>query len=86
MALIIQVTGGKQLILAIAKLKMATVNDKTFLRPAMKELKTIFEAFGISFPDFNTLKHPIPVPKKRGSKPKMITASGKARALVQNRP
>ena len=64
-----------QLILAIAKLKVATVSGKTFLRPATKELKTIFEAFGISLPDLNTLKHPLSVPKKKGRKPEVENAS-----------
>ena len=57
-----------KLILALAKLKAAEVNGRTILRPVTKEQTTIFEAFGIPLPDYDTLKPT--APKKRGRKPK----------------
>ena len=53
-----------QFILKLGKLKVATLNGKTILRLETKEQKTFLEAFGISLPDYNTLKHPLSVPKK----------------------
>ena len=58
-----------KLILSLAKLKSATVNGKTLLRPVTKEQTSIFEAFDIPLPDCNTLK-PV-IPKKRGRKPSL---------------
>ena len=57
-----------KLILTLAKLKSATINDKTILRPATKAQNDIFEAFAIKSPDLN--KSRTAVPKKRGRKPK----------------
>jgi transposase len=61
-----------RLILTLAKLKSATINGKTILRPVTKEQSEIFEAFGIPSPDCDKSKGP--TPKKRGRKPK--TRSG----------
>ena len=57
-----------RLILILAKLKSATANDNTILRPLTKEQSDIFDAFGIAPPDCDTLKPS--VPKKRGRKSK----------------
>ena len=57
-----------RLIFTLAKLKSATVNGKTFLRPVTKEQAEIFEAFGIPSPDFDKPKPSIL--KKRGRKPR----------------
>lgn len=60
-----------RLILTLAKLKSATVNRKTILRPITKEQSLIFDAFGIPLPDYDT-REPS-VPKKRGRKPKSVS-------------
>jgi transposase len=57
-----------RLILTLAKLKSATVNGKTILRPVTKAQADIFEAFGILSPDIDKAK--VSIPKKRGRKPK----------------
>ena len=57
-----------RLIFTLGKLKSATVNGKTILRPVTKEQAEIFEAFGIPSP--NDDKPKSPTPKKRGRKPK----------------
>jgi len=57
-----------KLILALAKLKSATVGVKTILRPVTKVQSDILKAFDIKPPDYDTLEPP--VPKRRGRKPK----------------
>jgi hypothetical protein len=57
-----------RLILILAKLKSATVNNKTLLRPVTKEQSDIFQAFGIPALDEDTREPK--TPKKRGRKPK----------------
>jgi hypothetical protein len=52
-----------RLILTLAKLKSATVNGKTILRPVTKDQAEIFKAFGIPSPDSE-----MKTPKKRGRK------------------
>jgi hypothetical protein len=54
-----------RLILTLAKLKSATVNGKTILRPVTKDQAEIFKVFGIPSPDSE-----MKAPKKRGRKPK----------------
>jgi transposase len=54
-----------RLILTLAKLKSATVNGQTILRPVTKDQAEIFKAFGIPSPDSE-----MKTPKKRGRKPK----------------
>ena len=56
-----------RLILTLAKLKSATVNGKTILRPITKEQTDIFQAFSIPLPEYDTLEPAMP--KKRGRKP-----------------
>ena len=56
-----------RLILTLAKLKSATINGKTILRPVTKAQKDIFDAFNIYSPDVDKCDH---APKKRGRKPK----------------
>jgi len=57
-----------RLILILAKLKSATVNGSTILRPMTKDQTDILQAFDIQPPDNDTLK---PTErKKRGRKPK----------------
>jgi len=61
-----------KLFFVLAKLKSATVNGKTILRPMTKEQTVIFNAFGISLPDHDTLT-PKKL-KKRGRKSKRQVA------------
>ena len=56
-----------RLIFTLSKLKSATVNGKTILRPATKEQTDIFKAFGIPLPEEITRK--AKPPQKRGRKP-----------------
>ena len=63
----------ERLILTLAKLKSATVNGKTILRPITKDQRDIFDAFGIAAPGADG-KNP-PAPKKRGRKPKSAPAA-----------
>jgi len=58
-----------KLILTLAKLKSATVNGSSVLRPMTKEQIAILDAFDIPLPDYDTLKPT--TPKKRGRKPKV---------------
>ena len=58
----------ERLFLVLAKLKCVCLNGQTILRPLTREQVSIFEAFGIALPDYDTRK-PV-VPKKRGRKPK----------------
>jgi transposase len=57
-----------RLILTLAKLKSATLNGKTVLRPPTKEQADIFKAFGIPLPDEDAGRPK--ALKKRGRKPK----------------
>lgn len=58
-----------RLILTLAKLKSATYNGKTIMRPVTKEQMTIFKAFDIAPPnEYNPDQLP---QKKRGRKPKL---------------
>jgi transposase len=60
-----------RLILTLAKLKSATVNGKTILRPVTKTQKDIFDAFDIHLPDANKSDR---APKKRERKLKSTSA------------
>jgi transposase len=62
-----------RLILTLAKLKSATVGGKTILRPVTKDQALIFKAFGMSPPDYDTLKPQ--ASKKRGRKPKALKSA-----------
>ena len=43
--------------MTLAKLKSATVNGKTIVRPVTKAQKDIFDAFRIYVPDVDTCDH-----------------------------
>ena len=45
-----------KLLLTLAKLKMTTVSGKVILQTLTKVQTKIFQAFGISLPDYDTLK------------------------------
>jgi hypothetical protein len=53
--------------LYLAKLKSATVNGKTIVRPVTKAQKDIFDAFNIYLPDMDKFFH---APQTRERKPK----------------